>query len=92
MFGVMTLGIHMLRVLTFGIKMSGKVRSQFQCLEGYGQNYKVWKDNDRIPMFGKIRSAFQCLETYDENSNVSKDKAKIPVIGRIRSEFQCLGG
>ena len=49
---LITLRIHMLGVLTFGIKMFGKVRSKYQC----------WKDKARIPRFGKKRPEFQCLE------------------------------
>ena len=38
--------------------MFGGVRSEFQCLQGYGQNSNVWKDNDRIPIFEGIRPEF----------------------------------
>ena len=36
--------------------MFGRIRSEFQCLEAYGQNANVWKDKTRIPMFRRIRS------------------------------------
>ena len=36
--------------------MFGSIRSELQCLEGYGQNSNVWKNRARIPMFGNIRS------------------------------------
>ena len=42
--------------------MSGKIRSEFQCLEGYGHNYKVWKDRKRNAVFERIRPEFQCLK------------------------------
>ena len=54
----MTLRIHMLGVLTFGIKMFRKVRSEYQCLERSGQNSSVPKDKPTILMFGKIRPEF----------------------------------
>ena len=42
--------------------MLGKIRSEFQCLEGYGHNSNVWKDRNRIAVFKRIRPEFQCLE------------------------------
>ena len=36
--------------------MFRSIRSELQCLEGYGQNSNVWKNRARIPMFGRIRS------------------------------------
>ena len=42
--------------------MFGKIRTEFRCLKGYGQNSNVSKDKVRIPMFGRIRSEFKCLE------------------------------
>ena len=51
--------------------MFGRIRSEFQCLVGYGENSNVWKDKARIPMFGnkiriamfgKLKLEFQCLD------------------------------
>ena len=44
------------------IPLFGRIRTEFQCLEGYGQNANVWKNQVRIPMFARIRSEFQCFE------------------------------
>ena len=38
--------------------MFGRIRSEFQYLEGYDQNLNVWEDNIGIPMFGGIRPKF----------------------------------
>ena len=38
--------------------MFGGIRSEFQCLKGYGQNSNVWKDKDKIPLFGGIKRKF----------------------------------
>ena len=38
--------------------MFGRIRPEFQCLEGKDQNSKVWKDKVRIPMFERIRPEF----------------------------------
>ena len=38
--------------------MFGRIRSEFQCLEGYGKNSNVWKDKDKNPMFGGIKREF----------------------------------
>ena len=54
----MTLGIHILGMLKFGIEMFGKVRSEYQCLERQGQNSNVWIDKARVPVFGLIRPEF----------------------------------
>ena len=42
--------------------MFRRTRSEFQCLEGLGQNSNVWKDKVRILMFGRIGSKFQGLK------------------------------
>ena len=42
--------------------MFGKIRSEFECLEGLGQNSNVWKDKFRIPVFGRMETEFQCLK------------------------------
>ena len=34
--------------------MFGTIRSEFQCLEGLGQNSNVWKGKVRILMFGRV--------------------------------------
>ena len=44
--------------------MFGKIWSEFQCLKGKGQNYKVWTDKVKIPVFGRIRAEFQCLKLF----------------------------
>ena len=62
--------------------MFGRIRSEFQCLEGLGETSNVWKDKDRISMSGRIGREFQ----------FSKDKKRIPLFGRIRLEFQSLEG
>ena len=50
--------------------MFGKIRKEFQCLEGWDKNSNVWKDgknsnvfkdNSRNQMFGRIKKC-QCLE------------------------------
>ena len=56
--------------------MFGRIRSEFQFLEGKGQNSNVWKDKVRIPMFGKTK-----------NSNVLTDMI---MFGKVMSEFQYL--
>ena len=33
--------------------MFGKIKSEFECLEGLGQNFNVSKDEVGIPMFEK---------------------------------------
>ena len=47
--------------------MFGKIRYEFQCLEGWDKNSSVWKDNRKsnvrknkikILMFGRIRYEF----------------------------------
>ena len=45
--------------------MFRRTRSEFQCLEGLGQNSNVWKDRAKIPEFERIREdtgEFQCME------------------------------
>ena len=49
--------------------MFGRIRPEFQCLEGEGQNSSVWKDRARIPMKG-------------QKSNIWKDKKRIAMLGR----------
>ena len=36
--------------------------SEFQYLEGYGQNSNVWKNKVRILMSGRLSWEFQCLD------------------------------
>ena len=38
--------------------MFGRIGPQFQCFEGQGQNYGVWKDKVRIRMCERIRTEF----------------------------------
>ena len=54
--------------------MFGRIRPEFQCLEGYGRNSKVWKDRKRIAVFKRIRPEIQRLE----------EKGQIRIFGRIR--------
>ena len=63
--------------------MFERITSEFQCLEGLGQNSNVWKDKDRIQMCGRIGQEFQFL---------GKDEKRIPMFGRINKELQCLEG
>ena len=35
--------------------MFERIRPEFQCLEGLGQNSSVWKDRARIPTSGSVR-------------------------------------
>ena len=60
--------------------MFARIRSEFQCLEGYGQNSTAWKDKNRNPMLGRIRPEFQYLKRYGQNSNVWKDKKRIAML------------
>ena len=50
--------------------MFGSIRSELQCLEGYGQNSNVWKNRAKIPMFGRPRPEIQCLKRKDKKLNV----------------------
>ena len=52
------------------ILMFGSIRSELQCLEGYGRNSNVWKNRAKIPMFGRPRPEFQCLKRKDKKLNV----------------------
>ena len=45
--------------------MLGRIRSEFVCLEGLGQNSNVSKDKVRIPMFERIGQEFQCFQGWD---------------------------
>ena len=38
--------------------MFGKIRKEFQCLKGKGQNRNVWKDKVTIQVFGRIGPEF----------------------------------
>ena len=38
--------------------MFGRITREFQCFEGEGQNYKVWKEWTRVLMFGRIGPEF----------------------------------
>ena len=42
--------------------MFGKIRSEFECLEGLGQNSSIWKDMDIIAMFGRMENEMQRLK------------------------------
>ena len=50
--------------------MFGSIRSELQCLEGYGRNSNVWKNRAKLPMFGRPRPEFQCLKRKDKKLNV----------------------
>ena len=36
------------------ILMFGRIRYEFQCLEGWNKNSNVWKDKRRIAIFGRV--------------------------------------
>ena len=57
--------------------MFGRIRSEFQCLEGLGHKFNLWKDRTRNPVVGRIRKELQCLKGSGQNSNVWKDKVRI---------------
>ena len=42
--------------------MFGRIRPEFQCLEGEGQNCNDSEDKTKILMCGRMRSEIQCLE------------------------------
>ena len=42
--------------------MFGRIRSEFQCLEGLGQTSNVWKGKERIEMLGRIGPEIQYFE------------------------------
>ena len=53
------------------IPVLGRIRSEFQCLEGKGhnsnvwkgiQNFNIWKEKGTTPVFGGKRSELNCLE------------------------------
>ena len=58
-------------------KMFGRIRSEFQCLEGLGHKFNLWKDRTRNPVVGRIRKELQCLKGSGQNSNDWKDKVRI---------------
>ena len=86
--------------------MFGKIKSEFPCFKGEGQNSNVsrdktrnplfvrsvWKDKVRILMLGRISSEFQCLDRQGQNSNDWKDENTILMLREIRPEFQCFEG
>ena len=57
-----------------------KKRPEFQRLEGYGKNSRVYKNKARSPMFERMRSIFlcvnkirpelQCFQGWGQNANV----------------------
>ena len=55
--------------------MFGRIRSEFQCLEGKDQNSKAWTDKVKIPVFGRVRAEFQCSKLF-------KIRVKIRMFGR----------
>ena len=50
-----------------------KIRPEFQCLEQYNENSKVYKNRARFPMLERIGPQVQCLQW--------KDKITIPLFG-----------
>ena len=70
--------------------MFGTMRSKFQCVTKYGQNFNVQKDKMRISMCIKIGSELQSFERLVQNVNVYENRARIPLFLRIREEFQCV--
>ena len=43
--------------------MFGRIR----CVEGYGENSRVWKKKTRILMLGRVRPEFQYLKGEGQN-------------------------
>ena len=60
--------------------MFGKIRGEFQCLEGYKKNSNILKDKITILKFKRKRKKIQSLKAWE----------KIAMFGRTRSEFQWL--
>ena len=50
--------------------MFGRIRSEFQCSEGLGHKFNLWKDRTTNP-------ELQCLKASGQNSNDWKDKVRI---------------
>ena len=78
--------------------MLERIRSEYQCLQKWGQYSNVRKDKVRIPMFktrdrilvlGRIKSEYQSLQKQGQSSNVSKDKIKVPMFTKIQAVFYC---
>ena len=59
--------------------MLGRIRSEFQYLQKWGQNSNASKDKVRIPVFTKM----------GQNSNVRKDMVRVAMHTKIGLEFQC---
>ena len=59
--------------------MFGRIRPEFQYLEGLRQNSNIWKDKFAISNVSNV-------------SNLSKEEKRIAVFERIRPQFQCLEG
>ena len=67
-----------------------RIRTEFQCLNRYDQNYdiyksegqnsNVFKDKIRVSMFIKIGREFQCW----------KDKVRMPIFIKIGTEIRLL--
>ena len=55
--------------------MLGRIRSEFQYLQKWGQNSNASKDKVRIPIFTKMGAEFQCKEGYGQSCNVHKNRA-----------------
>ena len=81
-----------------------RIRSEYQCLQKWGQYSNVRKDKVRIPMLGgipmfktrdrilvlgRIKSEYQSLQKQGQSSNVSKDKIKVPMCTKIQAVFYC---
>ena len=66
------------------ILMFGRIRKEFQCLEGQEKNSNIWKNGIKSPVFGRIRSEFECLEKQQTNSNISKNSTIVQLLKSIR--------
>ena len=62
--------------------MFGRIRSEFQCLEGLSQYSHPSNDKVRIPVF----------QGLGQTSNVWKGKVRIQMLGRVGPEIQYLEG
>ena len=55
--------------------MLGRIRSEFQYLQTWGQNSNASKDKVRIPIFTKMGAEFPCKIAYGQSCNIYKNRA-----------------
>ena len=85
--------------------MLERIRSEYQCLQKWGQYSNVRKDKVRIPMLGgipmfktrdrilvlgRIKSEYQSLQKQGQYFTVRKEKVRIPMFIKTGPEFQGL--